>query len=435
MHQINPEQIARYMNIATADLREGRDARGEALCQIILDYGDPNHPAALNGIGAVAWKMGIADMAHRYFQLAADASPQNRTYQENLANAAAQLAQQPSLLNAAQGPRLLLSKAWGMGFWSDVDHVLGCLLLSELTHRIPVVHWGDNSLFSDNPNQDAWRNFFFPVSNVSFSDFEFAGLECFPPKWAGDHLGAGMLNKWRGAYSRLSPVAFLNRSEPLVVCDFIVQPVALMRWIPAGHPLGSLNIAQVYRYLIEKYLRPVPEVAAIVDAIAAEHFTGRRVLAVHLRGSDKRKEMEQLDTVNRWTLQKLDELAADPDIVIFALTDSHPIAEDLMQRYGQRVLLTRSARSTDDVGVHYKDNTNEKTLRGREVMIDTYLAARADYFIGNGASGVSAMIEHLKDWPPGALHLMAPNTHYYRNFIIYGTDDLTHTPRATLEAY
>lgn len=43
----------------------------------------------------------------------------------------------------------LLIKSWGYGFWSDVEHVIGALLLAEMTGRTPVVHWGGNSYFSD----------------------------------------------------------------------------------------------------------------------------------------------------------------------------------------------------------------------------------------------------------------------------------------------
>src|SRR4051812_28856508 len=34
---------------------------------------------------------------------------------------------------APGGKRYLLIKAWGEGFWSDMFHVVGCLLLSEIT--------------------------------------------------------------------------------------------------------------------------------------------------------------------------------------------------------------------------------------------------------------------------------------------------------------
>jgi hypothetical protein len=36
--------------------------------------------------------------------------------------------------------RYLLIKAWGFGFWADLDHVLGALLLADLTRRVPVVY-------------------------------------------------------------------------------------------------------------------------------------------------------------------------------------------------------------------------------------------------------------------------------------------------------
>jgi len=423
--RISAELIGKYMNIVMADLSDRRWARAEAVCQMVLDHGDENHVGALNGLGVVAWNLGLAEAAERFFGRAAELVPENKTYQANFEQARAQA--EKGMMERGRGgpgPRLLLSKAWGMGFWSDVDHVLGCLLLSEITGRIPVVHWGENSFFSDDPNRDAWGNFFLPVSNVSLGDFEFANLECFPPKWRGDLLGAATVNKWKGAFSRLSPVEFLNRAEPLVVCDFFTQVVGLVKWIQRGHALYGMSAGQLYKYLIGKYLRPVAEVSEAAERIAAEHFAGRRVVAVHMRGSDKRREMAQLDEINLWTIQKLDEIAGGAEDVIFAMTDSQPIAEDLVRRYGARVMLTRCARSTDDVGVHYKENTGQKMQRGREVMLDTYLAAKADQFVGNGWSGPSAMVEHLKEWPAGTFHLMAPNHHYYRNFIIYGTDDL-----------
>lgn len=68
--------------------------------------------------------------------------------------------------------RYLLIKSWGFGFYSDVIAVLGSLLLAEITHRTPVVHWGKNSLFG------SFENFLsrsllsvsttFPVKRISF---------------------------------------------------------------------------------------------------------------------------------------------------------------------------------------------------------------------------------------------------------------------------
>jgi hypothetical protein len=56
---------------------------------------------------------------------------------------------------------------------------------------------------------------------------------------------------------------------------------------------------------------------------------------------------------------------------------------------------------------------------GREVLIDSWLALRADRFIGNGRSNVSAMITVMKHWPPGALTLIGRSMLYERNLHIY----------------
>jgi len=54
---------------------------------------------------------------------------------------------EPTLRPFQRVEKFLLIKAWGYGFWSDVSHVLGQLLVAELTGRTPIVHWGQNSLF------------------------------------------------------------------------------------------------------------------------------------------------------------------------------------------------------------------------------------------------------------------------------------------------
>src|SRR5215213_4962540 len=60
--------------------------------------------------------------------------------------------------------RFLLIKSWGKGFWSDVDHVLGALLAAEMTRRTPIVHWGDNCLFTAPGVDNAWAQFFEPIN-------------------------------------------------------------------------------------------------------------------------------------------------------------------------------------------------------------------------------------------------------------------------------
>jgi len=56
---------------------------------------------------------------------------------------------------------------------------------------------------------------------------------------------------------------------------------------------------------------------------------------------------------------------------------------------------------------------------GGIVMIDTYLALRADRFIGNGRSNVFGMIAVMKDWAPGGCTLIGRSMLLERNLHIY----------------
>jgi hypothetical protein len=86
--------------------------------------------------------------------------------------------------------------------------------------------------------------------------------------------------------------------------------------------------------------------------------------------------------------------------------------------YGERIVATPCQRTDTEEGVHYLP-TVDPVLAGREVMIDTYLALRANRFIGNARSNVSAMIAVMKDWAPGACITLGRSMLSERNLHIY----------------
>jgi hypothetical protein len=55
------------------------------------------------------------------------------------------------------------------------------------------------------------------------------------------------------------------------------------------------------------------------------------------------------------------------------------------------------------------DPANDGYRLGMEVLLDAVLAARADAFVGDGASNVSCSIAYLKKWPAGRLTLLRRN--------------------------
>ena len=142
-----------------------------------------------------------------------------------------------------------------------------------------------------------------------------------------------------------------------------------------------------------------------------------RIIAVHLRGSDKQLEMGNTATLNQQYLRILDQ-TLDPSWRIFLLTDDRRWGDVFRNAYGDRIILTDCQRTSNDIGIHYDKSADHVGLEV-EIMKDTYLAIRADKFIGNGQSNVSAMITLLKQWSPKDCVLLAPAVLSSQNLRLY----------------
>jgi len=307
--------------------------------------------------------------------------------------------------------RYLLIQAWGFGFWSDVDHVLGSILLAQITGRTPLVYWGGNSLFTADRSANAWEQFFEPVSSLTLDALERPGLSFFPPKWSALNLRAGAVNQNEGPGSRTGAIYLLDRPETVTVADFHVALYGLLPYVPPGHPFHGQDALAVYRTLACRYLRPTRAVLREVDEFHERHLAGSPFVAVHFRGSDKHREDKRIDQINAQYFEHVDRIAGEhAEWRVFLLTDSASAAAAFRERYGDRLVSADVERSSTDVGVHKTPGAvADGARRGREVLCDALLAARADHFIGNGGSNVSCMVLNLKQWDESQVTLLAPN--------------------------
>ena len=410
-----------FHNNITKDIELNFLGRAELDCRSLLDGGQED-AQALNALGLIAWKVQKRSLAADYFRRAVASAPEWPIPQNNLVAVETELAGKTPVNTAAlpgKQQRFIVIKAWGHGFWSDVDHVAGGLLLAEITGRIPVIHWGSNSLFSDNPACSAFNTYFEPVSDMSVDGLVKMEHDYFPSKWSALNLRDKNFEAWESRYSRMSTLYFMDRTETVVVSDFHLGVVNLVPWIERGHPLHGLPIDDLYRYIFAKYLKPVKAVRDRVDDFYNKHLAGGPFVAVHVRGSDKHGEFPDLDEVNLQYFSHIDKFVPDSKWHIFLLTDSQPVADTFTKKYGNRLVLTDSLRSADNIGIHYNSAHSNKSQLGYEVMIDTYLAAKADRFIGNGASNVSCVVGYLKNWNSGEYTLLVPNMHHHMNYFIY----------------
>ncbi len=366
---------------AADHLYRGRLAAADGFCRRGLAAA-PSDAAGLNLLGCVATLAGLGEPAVRAFRAALPLA----AARDNLALLAGLEPPPPR-----REPGFVLIKSWGYGFCAELAHVLGCLLLAEITGRTPLVQWGRRCLFGDGA-AEGFSRFFEPVSAAGLDDLRALGSPgLFPAGWSLETLEDDRPPARPGQ----GPAAleFLARPETILVCDAFIGIADLAPWIPPGHRLHGLPLPACIKALADAWLKPRPEIAAAAAAFRREHLAGGPVLAVHLRGSDKVLEVPEVAEANRRCLALID--AGPADWRLFLMTDDAALARALRARYGGRLVMTDSLRTAGATGIHYHDDADGLVL-GREVMVDLLLALEAERFIGNGRSNVSALIEALR---------------------------------------
>jgi len=140
-----------------------------------------------------------------------------------------------------------------------------------------------------------------------------------------------------------------------------------------------------------------PTAAEEAEAFHREHMAGRPWVAVHLRGSHQGSGSPY--AAYHGFVERIIEL--NPTIGVFLLADDAPAIAEYTARYGDRLLCAPAARSGDRIGAQ------PGVPLGEEVPVDTLLALKCDYFIGNKESNASLAIKGLKDWAQGFCFLLA----------------------------
>ena len=396
-----PQLIQETLARAQKALHEGNLSGGNRLLQRLHAAGHAS-AASHQMLAIVAAELGFFDHAGRH------------------------MAEARRLAPAPEGrDRYLLIRAWGAGFWAEVLHTIHGLAMAEATGRIPVIHWGRECRYRRADVDDAWRLYFEPISPVAIAGIERDGLSIFPPKWTRTNLREIRVNKDQGEWSEFSGLYLLGRNEDVVVLDFFTELDDLAPWFAPGHPLAAADPEPELGRLYRRHLRLVPDLVEELARQEATQIRRRPTIAMHYRTQGLPKIMESADrkglgpesfdaVIDRY-------LAATPDAGIYLMTDFAPAVLYYRERYGDRVAcreVTRVER-VEDQSIEIHQQYDGITL-GREVVLDTFLAARCDAFVGDGASGVSQAVTRLKDWPAGTTTLFRPGQaalpgHYRRH--------------------
>ena len=336
--------------------------------------------------------------------------------------------------------RFLLIKAWSNTLWGDIDHVLGQLLIAELTNRIPIIYWPTHCLHNGSVQTNGFELYFEPVSTHTISSVSKPEYTYYPPIWDSDSLLVEDCNKETWKFRNIGDIISSNAN--VVVGDVYFNIYELIPFIKKTHAAYGMTAEQAYHYIYRKYIKVKPDIEKEIQGYNDMWLTNNHpILAVHVRRVDKDEVFDARVTnpkenqywnkrymkynkkdkakkhrfVWKGKLKKPNELY-QPEIrkyvekynikKIFLLTDSEAVIKEYKDKYGSKLLFTNCKRIKDDDEISQMENPMVKRLRGVETIIDTYLAAKCDFFIGNDFSNMSHTITRMKDWTDKSTKLL-----------------------------
>lgn len=431
---VQPAQQNAAINAAMQAFAHGRFDLADRICRELHEVGWDHWQSWLI-VAQVAVKVSRRDIAEDALARSAALPGADAKRLDAVRALIASMPQGPDSDTPSRTPspdRVLVIRSWSQGFWSDVDHVLGQLLLAEITGRTPLVHWGANSRFGgpqlprgknpgeSDPAHNLWNHFFKPVSSLTLTDVlrDAKGKKFFPSKWSDANLTVIDNGAMAGPQSRIAAVSFLNRPEPIAVSDFHTPVMAIRHWLPREHRLFGQPLDVIFLDLIGKYLIPSDTIAAQLEELAAGVRTP--TIAVHVRGSDKHVELPQLDQAAAIYHQHIAALIQKfPGARVRLFTDWQPAVAEYKAKYTDRLDVADATRTSTRTGLHYQPALIGTKI-GEEVLLDTLLAARCDAFVGLGYSNVSAFMKYFgrlgpKKWTDETALLLGPHLHYVYN--------------------
>jgi len=335
--------------------------------------------------------------------------------------------------------RFLLIKAWSNSLWADIDHVLGQLLIAELANRIPVIFWPTHCLNNGFVQTNGFELYFEPISSYTISNIAKPEYTYYPPIWDSDSLLVEDQTKDTWMYRNIGDIISSNAN--VVVGDAYYSVYELIPFIKKNHSAYGSTTEQTYHYLFNKYIKVKPDIEMEIQGYYNSWLKNNHpILAVHVRRVDQNEVIDarndKQSEIKFFTKKYLKQQGKTkksrrffgkgkikkPNELyhleirkyiekyntkkIFLLTDSEATIKEYQELYGPMLLFTDCKRIKADDTVSQMENPMIKRRRGIEVIKDTYIASRCDFFIGNDFSNLSHAVTHIKDWTDRSVKLL-----------------------------
>jgi len=164
-------------------------------------------------------------------------------------------------------------------------------------------------------------------------------------------------------------------------------------WAKGGNTYGysfdfnNLKEKEIAKSIIQRYLILKPEIQNLIDDFSMKHFTGKKILGIHKRGTDigMHHQPASLDSFFELVDQKIGSYDS-----IFLSTDEKYVVDRFKDRYPNVLNVSYDTLSSQSNLPNFK--TTEGKLQGYQVgvdaILDAFLLAKTDFLI-KGNSNLS----------------------------------------------
>lgn len=310
--------------------------------------------------------------------------------------------------------KYLLIKRWGAGFWSDVDHVAGQIVAADIMGRIPVIDWGKAGPYADGASE-TFHLYFKPLNERS-ANLQSAG-SIYPPSWNTGNIHEdfsvalppdedGLISRHKKkllAKRERQLRYFRKRDEDVIVSVFHESIENMHPFIRRSSEYYGLGAAAIRRKIMHEKILLNERLRNEIARFMQRNARWSETVSIHLRGTDKIIEDDRLYLRNERAIETLDALCLKSGMPVFLMTDEDAYVERLKKTYGDRLIVSDSRRAAaNGTAIHKMKNIGGYD-RGRDIILDTYVAAACHSFIGNSTSNVARYVAAIGDFPPERL--------------------------------
>ena len=170
----------------------------------------------------------------------------------------------------------------------------------------------------------------------------------------------------------------------------------LTPWINPESRFYSMTVPDIYRDLMQKYIKPKTHLIERAERFIKRAFKGKEFIAIHLRGTDKAQEKQSQDiaSINEQLIEQA--TTFDKSLPIFVMTDDVRQITTMQKRFSNRIHSVDVTRSSGDKqGVHHTARNKQKIAE--EVLVDVIIANQSKHFFGCGFSYLACCVTYFRE--------------------------------------